>query len=126
MLPQEQRRQQRQEYFHNVSPVFMTKSRTASVSFGLVVEIQALENQNQKTTPIQKLRFNILNQKKLSVLFRLFCVQKLMVLFLLCVLRQCYQTNYVHIRCGASFIFSLKAYLSLFFNKGIQFMFSEI
>ena len=60
MLPQEQRRQQRQEYFHNVSPVFMTKSRTASVSFSLVVEIQALENQNQKTTPIQKLRFNIL------------------------------------------------------------------
>jgi len=31
LLPQEQRRQQRQEYFHNVSPVFMTKSRTASI-----------------------------------------------------------------------------------------------
>ena len=76
MLPQEQRRQQRQEYFHNVSPVFMTKSRTASVSFSLVVEIQALENQNQKTTPIQKLRFNILNQKKLSVLFSLFLCTK--------------------------------------------------
>ena len=98
MLPQEQRRQQRQEYFHNVSPVFMTKSRTASVSFSLVVEIQALENQNQKTTPIQKLRFNTLNQKKLSVMFSLFCIQKLMVFFLLCVLHECYQTNYVHIR----------------------------
>ena len=76
MLPQEQRRQQRQEYFHNVSPVFMTKSRTASVSFSLVVEIQALENQNQKSTPIQKLRFKILNQKKLSVLFSLFLCTK--------------------------------------------------
>ena len=98
MLPQEQRRQQRQEYFHNVSPVFMTKSRTASVSFSLVVEIQALENQNQKTTPIQKLRFNTLNQKKLSVMFSLFLCTKTDGLFLLCVLHQCYQTNYVHIR----------------------------
>ena len=116
MLPQEQRRQQRQEYFHNVSPVFMTKSRTASVSFSLVVEIQALENQNQKTTPIQKLRFNTLNQKKLSVMFSLFCVQKLMVFFcfvccisvtkqIMCILDE------VHISTSALVIFSLKVYL---------------
>ena len=100
MLPQEQRRQQRQEYFHNVSPVFMTKSRTASVIFSLVVEIQGLKNQNQKTTPIRKLRFKALPQKKLSVIFSLFlCTKTDGPFFALCLASVL--PNNVHIRDSA-------------------------